>query len=354
MSHTVRSFCCLDKDKPGWKDVTLPEMGPLDAILKPIAMCPCTSDVHIVELNMYGECTLGHEVVGEIVEVGSMVKDFKPGDKVLVPAVTPDWNAALSQGGFAQHGTGYAEGFKFSHSKPGVFAELFHVNDADANLAHLPENMDLKAALMCGDMMTTGFYGAELAQIEYGDRVCVIGIGPVGLMAVRACAIGGASEIYAVGSRPNCQQIAKEYGATHIINYKNGDIVEQVRKLTNGEGVDKVIIAGGDVGIISQGIAMTHPGGIVANVAVVGGEPNVPIPINAIGWGLGLSDISIVGGLCPGGRRRLERMARLITSGRVDPTRLTNLVFTGFDKIEDAFEKMWHKPADLIKPVVIC
>mgnify|MGYP000255502770 CR=1 FL=1 len=89
--------------------------------------------------------------------------------------------------------------------------------------------MDLGSACMLSDMFPTGFHGAELADIQYGDNVAVIGIGPVGLMGVAAAAIRGAAELYAVGSRKNCAALALEYGATQIVNYRDGDIVEQGR-----------------------------------------------------------------------------------------------------------------------------
>jgi len=353
--RTVKGFWCLGDGTTGFKDVTLPPLGPLDAICKPLAMCPCTSDVHITHLNMYGACVLGHEVVGEVVEVGCDVKDFKPGDKVLVSALTPDWLSSEAEDGFATHCHHFAGAMTFTQSKPGVLAELFHVDQADANLCHMPEGMDLKAALMVGDMMTTGFYGAELDDIKFGDNVCVIGIGPVGLMAVCACAIRGAANIFAVGSRPNCQAIAREYGATHIINYKEGDIVEKVKELTGGKGADKVIIAGGEVDILTTAIKMAHPGSVIANIAMVGGDPKVPIPVYPVPWGYGLADITIKGGACPGGRRRLERLARLISAGRVDPTKLIapKYVYHGFEKVAEAYKMMESKPSDLIKTAVI-
>lgn len=88
-------------------------------------------------------------------------------------------------------------------------------------------------------MVPTGFHGAELADIQFGDTVAVIGIGPVGLMSVAAAAIRGAADIYAVGSRKNCAQLALEFGATAIINYREGDIVEQIMEKTSGKGVDR-------------------------------------------------------------------------------------------------------------------
>ena len=159
---------------------------------------------------------LGHECCAEVVEVGSLVKDFKPGDRVLVPAITPDWNSLEAQAGYSMHSGGMLAGWKFSNFKDGVFSEYFHVNDADGNLALLPEGMDLGAACMISDMVPTGFHGVELADVEFGDNVAVIGIGPVGLMSVAAAAIRGAANIYAVGSRKVCSDLALELSLIHI------------------------------------------------------------------------------------------------------------------------------------------
>ena len=170
--------------------------------------------------------------IRDSVEVGSLVKDFKPGDRVIVPAITPDWASLQAQGGYSMHSGGMLAGWKFSNFKDGVFGELFHVNEADGNLAKLPDSLDPAAAVMLSDMVPTGLHGVELADVQFGDTVCVIGIGPVGLMSVAGAAIRGASRLFAVGSRPNCVALAKEYGATDIINYRDGDIVKQVMELT--------------------------------------------------------------------------------------------------------------------------
>ena len=127
---------------------------------------------------------LGHEACGEIVEVGSLVKDFKVGDRILVAAITPDWNSVEAQAGFPMHGGGMLAGWKFSNVKDGVFGEYFHVNDADGNLALIPKGMDYGTACMLSDMVPTGFHSAELADIQFGDVVAVFGLGPVGLMGV--------------------------------------------------------------------------------------------------------------------------------------------------------------------------
>ena len=349
----MKGYAMLKIGATGWVEKDMPKCGPLDAICKPIALAPCTSDVHTVWEGAIGEredMILGHEAVGEVVQVGELVKDFKPGDKVIISAITPDWNSLEAQEGYAMHSGGMLSGWKFSNFKDGVFAEYFHVNDADGNLAHLPEGMDLGAACMLSDMVPTGFHGAELADIQFGDNVAVIGIGPVGLMAVAAAAIRGAATIYAVGSRKNCVELAKEYGATHIVNYRNGDIVEQIMAL-NGGPVDKIIIAGGDVDTFDQAIRMLKPGGRIGNVNYLGVGDYVKIP--RVEGGAGMGHKTIVGGLMPGGRLRSEKLARLITSGRIHPEKMITHVFHGWDGVKEALMLMKDKPADLIKPLVI-
>ena len=350
----MKGFAMLGIGKAGWIEKDRPSCGPLDAIVRPIAVSPCTSDVHTVWEGAIGDrhdMILGHEAVGVVEEVGSLVKDFKPGDKVIVSAITPDWSSLEAQAGYPMHSGGMLAGWKFSNFKDGVFGEFFHVNDADGNLALLPEGIDIGAATMVCDMMPTGFHGAELADIQYGDDVCVIGIGPVGLMGVAAAALRGAANLFAVGSRKNCCDLAREYGATEIINYKNGDIVEQVMELTHNRGVDKIIIAGGNVDTIDQAIRMLKPGGTIGSVNYLGSGDYVKIP--RVEWGCGMSHKIIACGLMPGGRLRMEKLAAVITAGRLDVAPLLTHRFQGFDHIEEALLLMKDKPRNLIKPVVL-
>ena len=294
---------------------------------------------------------LGHECVGQVVEAGTLVRDFKPGDRVIVPAITPDWNSLEAQGGFSMHSGGMLAGWKFSNIKDGVFAELFHVNDADGNLALLPEKVDPVSAVMLSDMIPTGLHGAELADIRFGDTVCVIGIGPVGLMSVAGAALRGASQIYAVGSREVCVEAARKYGATTVINYRDGDIADQINDLTSGRGVDRVIIAGGDVDTFASAVRMLKPGGVIGNVNYLGEGEYVRIP--RAEWGAGMGHKTIAGGLMPGGRRRMEKLVSLIESKRLDPSHLITHRFQGMENIEKALMLMKDKPRSLIKPVVI-
>ena len=350
----MKGYAMLGIGKTGWIEKEVPDCGPLDAIVKPVAVSPCTSDIHTVWEGAIGErkdMILGHEAVGEIVEIGALVKDFKVGEKVIVPAITPDWGSREAQGGYSMHSGGMLAGWKFSNFKDGVFAEFFHVNEADANLARLPEGVEPASAVMLSDMVPTGFHGAELARVEYGDTVCVIGIGPVGLMSVAAAALKGAGRLFAVGSRPNCVEAAKYYGATDIINYKEGDIVAQIMDKTHGKGVDKVIVAGGDNDTFIQAVTMLKPGGRIGNVNYLGSGDYVRIP--RIEWGCGMGHKTIAGGLMPGGRLRMEKLVSLMQYGRLDTSRLLTHRFKGFEHMEEALMLMKNKPGDLIKPVVV-
>lgn len=350
----MKGLAMLGIGKIGWIEKDRPKCGPNDAICRPLVIAPCTSDVHTVWAGAMGEredMMLGHEAVAEVVEVGSEVKDIKPGDRVIVPAITPDWNSLAAQSGYPQHSGEMLGGWKFSNYKDGVFAEYFHVNDADGNLAILPDSVDPVDAVMLSDMVVTGFHGAELAEIEFGDTVCVIGIGPVGLMSVAGANMRGASQIFGVGTRQNCIDAAKGYGATDIISYKDGDLADQILERTNGRGVDKVIVAGGNEATFDEAVRMVKPGGIVSNVNYLGDEDYINIP--RLGWGNGMAHIRIAGGLTPGGRLKMEKLAKLIELGKLDVSPLITHRFEGFDKLEEALLLMKDKPRDLIKPVVI-
>lgn len=349
----MKGYAMLKIGEVGWVEKDVPVCGPLDAICKPLAIAICTSDVHTVWEGAVGDrhnMILGHECCAEVVEVGSLVKDFKPGDRVLVPAITPDWNSLEAQAGYAMHSGGMLAGWKFSNFKDGVFSEYFHVNDADGNLALLPETINVVDACMLSDMVPTGFHGVELADVQFGDEVLVIGIGPVGLMSVAGANLRGASRIIAVGTRPNCVAAAKKYGATEFVSYKDGTIEEQVLEMTHGKGVDKVIIAGGTVDTFESAVKALKPGGKIGSVNYLGSGTYINIP--RVEWGVGMGHKQINGGLMPGGRLRMEKLGALVSSGRLDVSLLSTHIYEGWDHVPEALQIMKDKPADLIKPVV--
>lgn len=347
----MKGYGMLSIEHAGWMEKDPLPCGPLDAIVHPTVIAPCSSDTHVLHggSGEHQNLILGHEAVGKIVEVGSLVQHFKPGDTVVVPCTTPNWLAPGVQGEYNAHDEGLMQSFKFLGQKDGTFAELFHVNQADANLVPLPEKIAPEAAVMTVDMMSTGFHGVENANVKFGDTVVVIGIGPVGLMAVAGTKLRGAGRIIVVGTRPNCVAVAKEYGATDVVSYKDGDIVRQVMDLT-GDGADCVIIAGGNGETFRQAVDMTKPGGYISNVNFFDIKDTLSMP--AYSWGLGMANKTIRGGFCPGGALRIHKMLNMLENGRVDTTKLITHRFDGFDKIEDAFHLMDEKPRDLIKPVV--
>lgn len=350
----MKAYAMLKIGSSGWIEKERPSCGPMDAICKPLAVAICTSDIHTVWEGAIGErhnMVLGHECCAEIVEVGSLVKDFKPGDRVLVPAITPDWNSLEAQAGYSMHSGGMLAGWKFSNFKDGVFGEYFHVNDADGNLALLPDAINPVQACMLSDMVPTGFHAVELADVQFGDTVLVIGIGPVGLMSVAGAALRGASRIIAVGTRPVCVEAAKGYGAVDFISYKNGSISEQVLKMTGGKGVDRVCVAGGGVETFEEAVKALKPGGKIGNVNYLGSGEYINIP--RVEWGVGMGHKQINGGLMPGGRLRMEKLGALVASGRLSVDPLCSHVFHGWDNLEKALFLMKEKPADLIKPVVV-
>ena len=203
---------------------------------------------------------------------------------------------------------------------------------------------------MLSDMVTTGFHGAELADIELGDAVAVLGIGPVGLMAVAGAQLRGAGRIIGVGSREALVDAARFYGATDIVNYKNGSIIDQILELTGKQGVDRVIIAGATPRIMIDAVTITKPGGVISNVNYYGEGDTIPIP--RLEWGSGMAHKTIRGGLTPGGRERMEKLIDLVIYNRIDPGRMVTHKLHGFEHIEESLMLMKDKQKDLIKPVV--
>lgn len=352
----MKAFVLVSPGVVGWYNAPEPVLTSYGAILKPIAVTPCSSDVHTV----FGggspkkpNLILGHESIAEVIQVGENVKEFKPGDRVAVPAITPNWRDVSIQEGNYRHASAPFSGHQLGRTQPGVFAEKYSVEDADTTLVHIPEGITDEQALMSVDVVTTGFTGAEYADIKIGDTVCVMGIGPIGLMAVAGAGILGAGRIIAVGTKPICIELAKKYGATDVVSYKEGNLVEQIRQMTNGVGVDATIIAGGDGNVLSQAYDITRYGiGTISNINYFGGTGYLPLPI--FSGGRGMCGKTLHMELAKGGRARIERIMSMIKYGRVDPQPLVTHHLNGLKSIEDALYMMRDKPQDLIKVMVHC
>ncbi|MFC7020009.1 MULTISPECIES: NAD(P)-dependent alcohol dehydrogenase [Haloarcula] len=347
----MQAFVMTELGEVGFAEKERPAPGPTDAILRPTKGLVCTSDVHTVH-GAIGErenLTLGHEVVGIVDTVGAAVEDFEPGDRVAVGAITPDWGSAAAQDGHSSQSNQALGGWKFANVKDGTFAEFVHVNEADANLAHIPESVTDEAAAYVTDMMSTGFMGAENADIPIGGTVAIFAQGPVGLMATKGAALQGAGRIIAVETVPNRQELAREYGADDIVDFEAGDPVEQIMDLTDGEGVDSAIEALGRTETFEQCVKVTKPGGTISNVGYHGEGEYVNIPREE--WGVGMAEKTITTGLCPGGRARLRRLLRLLEADRVDPTHMTSHEFP-FEETDEAFRLMETKEGDIVKPLI--
>ncbi|MGA7761075.1 MAG: NAD(P)-dependent alcohol dehydrogenase [Candidatus Binataceae bacterium] len=348
----MRAFVMKGIGKVGFADKPIPTPGPTDAIVKTTKALICTSDVHTVNgaIGPRDNLTLGHEAVGRVHQVGAAVKRFKPGDHVLVGAITPEWGDAASQAGHSSQSGGALGGWKFANIKDGVFAEYFHVNEADANMAHIPAAVADDSAVYCCDMISTGLMAAENANIPPGGTVAVFALGPVGLMAVAGARMLGAGLIIGVDSVPGRQELARSYGADVTVDFEREDAVARITDLTGGEGADSAIEAlGGDLSF-QNAIRVTKPGGTISNAGYHGKGEFVHIP--RMEWGVGMAEKTIRTGLCPGGRLRMERLLRLLQGGRVDPTRLTTHTFR-FDELERAFEMMERKLDGIIKPLIL-
>ena len=347
----MKAFVMEEIGETGIVEKERPEPGPMDAVLRPTLGLVCTSDCHTVHgaIGERGNLTLGHEIVGVVDEVGAEVTDFEPGDRVAVGAITPDWNSEAAQDGHPSQSNGALGGWKFANVKDGTFAEYVHVNDADGNLAHIPEGVSDHEAAYTTDMMSTGFRAAENAAVPMGGTVAVFAQGPVGLMATRGAALQGAGEIIAVEAVPERQELARTYGADHIVDFSETDAVEEIMSLTDGRGVDAAIEALGSDQTLQDCIKVAKPGGIVSNVGYHGGDEFRHIPREE--WGVGMAEIDIVTDLCPGGRARIRRLLTTLENGRVDPTRMTTHEFD-FDDIEEAFWMMDAKEDDIIKPLI--
>ena len=272
------------------------------ALLKPLLVSPCTSDVHTIWQGSpkRPDLTLGHEVIARVEEVGAEVTDFHVGDVVAVSAITPDWSQPDVEENYAHAGHNFSA-HMLGNTIDGAFQELFYLPYADRNLAHIPDGLTLEDALMCVDVLQTGFTAVEEAGVKPGDTVVVMGIGAIGLAAILGAKLAGARTIYAVGSRPENARIAESMSDgdqapaqsgchVEVLNYRHlhcplpqgmhplanstgSPVVNYVLTKTQTKGADKVLICGGDDLAFPQAIDMVKYGtGVVSNVMYYGAD----------------------------------------------------------------------------------
>jgi threonine dehydrogenase-like Zn-dependent dehydrogenase len=352
----MKGYVLQGKGDAAWQKVPVPEIGPYDALVRPTAVATCTTDVHAIATLAFPNAlnkVIGHEAVGVVDTIGELVKDFKVGDRVVLPAILADWRNPRAQRGEAKH---YQTNSPYMSPDPtvgGSFSELVKAVDADMVLAHIPDAVTDVQAVMVDDMVATGFTGVENMEILVGEVVVVLGIGPVGLMAVAAAALRGAGRIIAVGSRPKTVALARQYGATDIVDYKQGDVSEQIMSLTGGRPVDSVLVASGGSASeqISMALKLVKFGGHVACVSGFFGDDVVTIPLEV--WNWGISDKWFTGALAGAGRDYYERLLTLIEYGKLDPSPLVTHVLHGWDSVDEGLDLMRSHDASVIKPVIV-
>jgi threonine dehydrogenase-like Zn-dependent dehydrogenase len=188
------------------------------------------------------------------------------------------------------------------------------VPDAQANLAPIPDGLTDEQVLMCPDIMSTGFMGAENANIRIGDTVVVFAQGPIGLCATAGARLLGATTIIAVDGNDHRLGISRQLGADVTLNFRNCDVVDEVMKLTGGRGADSAIEALGTQSTFEAALRVLKPGGTLSSLGVYSSD--LTIPLSAFAAGLG--DHRINTALCPGGKERMRRLMNVVASGRID------------------------------------
>lgn len=334
----------------------IPDVGPLDALIRITTTTICGTDVHILkgEYPVRKGLTIGHEPVGIIEKLGSAVQGYQEGQRVIAGAITPSGHSHASLCGcHSQDGAGTAHGWKpiggwkFGNTIDGAQAEYVLVPDAMANLAPVPDGLTDEQVLMCPDIMSTGFSGAESGKVRIGDTVAVFAQGPIGLCATAGAKLSGATTIIAVDGIAKRLEIARHMGADHVVNFREADPVEAIMKITNGRGVDVAIEALGTQATFQACLSVLRPGGTLSSLGVYSSD--LTIPLGAFAAGLG--DHKIITTLCPGGKERMRRLMEVIKSERLDLKPLVTHRFK-LDDIEKAYDLFAHQRDGVLKVAI--
>jgi threonine dehydrogenase-like Zn-dependent dehydrogenase len=289
-----------------------------------------------------------------IEKLGSAVNGYREGQRVIAGAITPSgYSNACLCGDHAQDGAGTAHGWKpmggwkFGNTIDGCQADYVLVPDAMANLSPVPDGLTDEEVLMCPDIMSTGFAGAESAGIRIGDTVAVFAQGPIGLCATLGARLMGATTIIAVDSLPERLAMAKRLGADHVVDFRKTPPADEIRRLTAGRGVDAAIEALGTQSTFESCLRVLRPGGTLSSLGVYASD--LKIPLDAFAAGLG--DHRIVTSLCPGGKERMRRLMDTIAGRRADLKPLVTHRFK-LDDIEAAYDLFGHQRDGVLKVAI--
>ena len=356
----MKSLIFIEPGKIEIVDKKIPDVGPNDALIKITTTTICGTDIHIFkgEYAVAKGLTIGHEPVGIIEKLGSAVMGYEEGQRVIAGAICPTFTSYASQDGFPSQDGGYLDadgrcschgykatgGWRFGNHIDGTQAEYVLVPDAQANLCPVPDGLTDEQVLMCPDIMSTGFKGAENANIQIGDVVAVFAQGPIGLCATAGARIKGASMIIAVDGNNDRLAMAKKLGADITLNFTEVDVVDEIMKITDGRGVDSSIEALGLQSTFEQCLKILKPGGTLSSLGVY--SEDLVIPMAHFASGLG--DHTIRTALCPGGKERMRRLMNVIESGRVDLSEMVTHTYA-LDDIVEAYDLFMHQRDGVLK-----
>lgn len=356
MAEKMKAAIFVEPGRIVLDEKPVPEAGPLDALIRVTTTTICGTDVHILkgEYPVARGLTVGHEPVGVIEKLGSAVTGYSEGQRVIAGAITPSGTSYGSLCGFhsqcgGQHGHGFKPmgGWRFGNTIDGAQAEYLLVPDAMANLAPVPDGLTDEQVLMCPDIMSTGFSGAEAGAIRIGDSVAIFAQGPIGLCATAGAFMMGATTIIAVDSIPARLDMAKAMGATHVVDFSKTDPVAEIRRITDGRGVDVAIEALGLQETFESSLRVLRPGGTLSSLGVY--STDLRIPLDALSAGLG--DNRIITTLCPGGKERMRRLMETIAAERIDTRPLVTHRYA-LDDIEAAYELFSHQRDGVLKVAI--
>lgn len=356
MAAKMKAAIFVEPNRIVLDDKPIPDVGPLDALIRITTTTICGTDVHILkgEYPVARGLTIGHEPVGIIEKLGSAVSGYREGQRVIAGAITPSGhsNACLcgchsQDGAGTKHGFRPLGGWRFGNTIDGSQAEYLLVPDAIANLSPVPDGLTDEQVLMCPDILSTGFSGAESGKVRIGDTVAVFAQGPIGLCATAGARLMWATTIIAVDTVPERLAIARRMGADHVVDFAATDPVEEIMRLTDGRGVDVSIEALGRQSTFEAALKVLRPGGTLSSLGVYSGD--LHIPLGAFCAGLG--DHTIVTTLCPGGKERMRRLMDVVASGRVDTRPLVTHRFS-LDAIEDAYALFANQRDGVLKVAV--
>jgi threonine dehydrogenase-like Zn-dependent dehydrogenase len=309
---------------------------PSDAIIRLAATCVCGSDLwpyRGIE-DVSGPAPMGHEYVGIVEEVGSDVRNVKPGQFVVGSFFASDNTCEICRAGY-QSRCVHAE----LVGAIGTQAEYARIPLADGTLVATPElpSDDLVPSLLAAsDVLGTGWFGAVAADVQPGKTVAVVGDGAVGLLGVLAAKQLGAERIVVFSRHESRQQLAREFGATDIVTTRGDEGVAEIKELTNGLGAHSVIEAVGTQEAMMQAIRATRPGG---HVGYVGVSHDVSLP----GDELFFSGVHLHGGPAPV-RRFLPELIELICNRTIDPGRVFDLTLP-LDQAAEGYRAMDERRA---------